>query len=341
MQPGVATRPAQNAAIVPQASDGSDASLGLVWQPVQIESNRSCSCLVTAPAGHSLTVRVEQPPYDRTLQGTGQVNFALVPPAPIGTKGRLIARDETSGGLAEYTWEWREIGKAKWVSPSKAATRVNTAQANQPKTRSGQSAAVKFCGLPSQGWRFAFILDKSGSMTLFGEGKRWETCKRELFSALSGLPANAEIFVILFSDVIAEPPGQTGWMEARPEWIKNVVDWISSIQPSGGTLPKSAFEKAFSLGERPDAIYFLTDGQFSDISFIDLKKMCGAAPPPPAGAWAKLTGFFRDGKDVGTNNKDAVPTIINTITLEDASAAGECKKIAAACGGEYAHVSAG
>jgi hypothetical protein len=116
-------------------------------------------------------------------------------------------------------------------------------------------------------------------MTLFGGGKRWETCKRELLSALSGLPNSAEIFVILFSDVTAEPPGQTGWMKARPEWTKNVADWTSAIQPGGGTLPKAAFEKVFSLGERPDAIYFLTDGQFSDISSVDLKKLCGSGGP--------------------------------------------------------------
>ena len=272
------------------------------------------------------------------------MNLQLVPPAPIGTKGRLLARDETSGVSAEYTWEWCEIRKAKWVNPSKAATRARIAPAaNQPKARSGQTAAVTFCGLPSEGSRFAFILDKSGSMTLFGGGKRWETCKRELLSALSGLPTSAEIFVILFSDVTAEPPGQTGWMKARPEWTQNVASWISAIQPGGGTLPKAAFQKVFSLGERPDAIYFLTDGQFSDISSVDLKKLSGAGGPPekPIGIWAKLMAFFRGGEEIGTNKKDATSTMINTITLEDLSGADECRKIAAECGGQYLHVSAG
>ncbi len=63
--------PARDAAIVPVETGGSDSSLGFEWQPVTIESNRTCSCVVSVEAGHALSVRVQQPPYDRTLHGTG------------------------------------------------------------------------------------------------------------------------------------------------------------------------------------------------------------------------------------------------------------------------------
>jgi hypothetical protein len=353
-QPLVAAGPIGSAAIAPVASGNNDASLRFDWQPHQIDSSRSCSCVVTTAADHSLAVRIEQPPYDRTLRGTGSVNVLAIPAAPIGTKGRVIAQDETSGATAEFTWEWQEVSKAQWANPSKQAAQAKVTRAAQAKATpaaatkavSGPAATIKFCGLASQGWRLAFILDKSGSMK-FGGGERWETSKRELMAALQSLPPDAEIFVVLYSDDLQEPTGQTGWMLARPEWITGILNWISVIQPNGGTFPKPAFERVFSMGGRPHTIFFLTDGEFSDITPEDIKGLRGSGgdSPKPESIWDRMARMVfprrgdRKNEKKDWNEDEEPATIINTVTVGDSSGANACKKIADDSGGQYLHIS--
>ena len=37
-------------------------------------------------------------------------------------------------------------------------------------------------------------------------------------------------------------------------------NWLDQIGPGGGTFPVPAFEMAYRLSVRPDAIFFMTDG---------------------------------------------------------------------------------
>ena len=41
---------------------------------------------------------------------------------------------------------------------------------------------------------------------------------------------------------------------------QQVIRWIERIEPSGGTEPLPAFRQIFLLEDRPDVVYFLTDG---------------------------------------------------------------------------------
>src|SRR5579862_7150473 len=73
--------PPKDAAIAPVETGGSDPSIGFEWKQVAVETNCTCSCAVSVDRGHALSVRVQQPPYDRTLKGTGSVNVAAIPVA--------------------------------------------------------------------------------------------------------------------------------------------------------------------------------------------------------------------------------------------------------------------
>jgi hypothetical protein len=230
------------------AAEGNDLSMSFDWRPVELTPNRSCSCEVSGASDHVLTVRIEQPPYDRTLRGQGAVKVVAIPSAAVGTRGKLIARDETSGATAEYMWEWKPIKAAKWITPQKTETRNAAGQKRPTKSRQtwtpASTTSKSFFGMlvgaadlaaaaaaPS---RYAFILDMSGSMIL--SGNRWEICRLQLASALGGLPAAAKLFVILFSTKLAMPPGQTEWMQGelltdgmfcREKWRQAMLNCVS------------------------------------------------------------------------------------------------------------------
>ena len=62
-------------------------------------------------AGNGLEVTLEQSQYKKTFAGQGTVATTVIPVAPIGTTGKLIVRDVTTGEIAEQPWKWRLIGK--------------------------------------------------------------------------------------------------------------------------------------------------------------------------------------------------------------------------------------
>lgn len=339
--------PAKDAGIVPVETGGSDTSIGFEWKQVAVETNRTCSCIVSVDGEHALSVRVQQPPYDRTLKGTGSVNVAAIPVASIGAKGRLVAKDEVSGAAAEFTWEWMPVSKAKWANPSRATTRTADsarvqkgniklaakAEANSKTGAAGETqekpvAQTAFFGMPATGRRFAFILDMSGSM----QGARWSACVRQLAEAFEQLTDDTEIFVALFSDHVAIPTEQAEWLAATSECKKAILDWVGSVSPNGGTVPQPAFDLVFASPQgKPDVIYFLTDGLFTEPSPERLAKLCNGGS----------TGLLSSMKELFIRSETNLPghTVIHTLTLDDASGASLCKKIAKATGGQYAHVS--
>ncbi len=270
----------------------------------------------------------------------------------------MVAKDEVSGATAEFTWEWKPASKAKWANPSRAMARspnpspantkppaaghVQTGTIDAAKMRAGVSSktdasaksqekpAVQtaFFGMPATGHRFAFILDMSGSML----GARWNACLRHLAEALEGLTDDAEFFVVLFSDRLVIPTEQAEWLPATEECKKAVFEWASGIEPDGGTFPQPAFDLVFaSPGGRPDIIYFLTDGLFTSPSPDRLAKQCSSAG---TGILSSLGSLF-----IRSDTNTPGHTVIHTLTLDDASGASICKKIAEATGGQYAHVS--
>ena len=98
--------------IDPVAVSGNNPSIAVEWQPVDLVTNRSCSCNIRADAQHALTVTIEQGHYRRTLVGVGNVDVPAIPLGTNGTSGRLTARDDVTGASAEFTWQWQPLGGA-------------------------------------------------------------------------------------------------------------------------------------------------------------------------------------------------------------------------------------
>lgn len=170
----------------------------------------------------------------------------------------------------------------------------------------GSGGGASLFGVEASGRRFAYIIDVSGSMAY--EGKI-EALRAQLASSLEGLVENAEFSVMLFSNGAFPLGGREGWIEANPREKARARQSISALTPSGGTFPEEAFVAVFKLKPTPDAIYFLTDGEFDP---------------------AVVT-------TVNSVNKS--PTIpIHCISFVNPVAGAAMKQIAQASGGTYTHV---
>lgn len=170
----------------------------------------------------------------------------------------------------------------------------------------GGAGGASFFGVEAQGQRFAYIIDVSGSM---GVGGKLAALRQELTASVSELDANARFLIIPFSDTAQELEGRQGWTEATPGGKRWAAGAIGRLEPLSGTEPLGGFQLALSMRPRPDAIFFMTDGEFD-------------ATIPDA---------------VAALNKDLrVP--IHCVAFVSRNAEDLMKQIAAQSGGTYAYV---
>jgi hypothetical protein len=134
----------------------------------------------------------------------------------------------------------------------------------------GGGGGASFFGVGGKGQRFAYIVDISGSMS---NQRKFETAMRELARSIDALQDFAQFHVLLFESRTVPPPMQTGWMRARKNTVRQVIRWLGEVEPNGGTAPRNAFLQVFALDQRPDVIFFLTDGIFNDISLEELNQL--------------------------------------------------------------------
>ena len=171
--------------------------------------------------------------------------------------------------------------------------------------------AASFFGAEARGTRFAYICDISGSMDAgvgVGSLKRIDILKSELGKSLDALLENAFFFVTLFSTETKPLGGRLEWIQssdAGKQWERRTVPLI---QAEGSTEPVPAFKMVFSLRPKPDAIYFMTDGEFNE---------------EYAALIARLNAEWR------------IP--IHCITLVSREGEKVMRKIAADSGGTYTH----
>ncbi len=85
-------------------------NLTLEWIDVWVGNNRPCRFNVRTLSGNGLEVTLEQLVYRKTFAGTGAVSTPVIPVVPIGTKGKLTARDTTTQETLEQPWTWVRLG---------------------------------------------------------------------------------------------------------------------------------------------------------------------------------------------------------------------------------------
>jgi hypothetical protein len=143
----------------------------------------------------------------------------------------------------------------------------------------GGGGGAKFFGVEATGSRFAYIVDVSGSM----EGARLDALREELTHSISELPETAQFLVIPFASTALPLGDRTTWTEASPtgkKWAKNAI--VAELaRARDGTVPLPGFQIAFTVRPRPEAIYFMTDGeQFPENTQAELEALNGQFKVP-------------------------------------------------------------
>jgi hypothetical protein len=77
---------------------------------VEVDGHLPAGFVVGTREGHGLEVLLEQRAYRKPYAGTGSLKTGLTPIATIGTKGRILVTDTTTGETLEQPWTWRSRG---------------------------------------------------------------------------------------------------------------------------------------------------------------------------------------------------------------------------------------
>ncbi|HEX4150232.1 MAG TPA: vWA domain-containing protein [Pirellulales bacterium] len=125
----------------------------------------------------------------------------------------------------------------------------------------GGKGTATFFGAATAGERFIYIIDNSNSM----KNGKFERACAELISSINQLTSKQSYYVIFFSDQAYPLYAPREAPVMLPAISMNILPtqlWIKDQTLHRGTRAHQAFDKAFSL--KPDAIYVLTDGHFTD-----------------------------------------------------------------------------
>lgn len=125
----------------------------------------------------------------------------------------------------------------------------------------GQMGKAAFFGSVSSGKRFIFVVDNSNSMK---NGKFTKACQ-EMLESVSNLSPKQKFLVILFSDhshIMFEPDPPADLVPIDSLTWAKLKKWVKEMPLYRGTNAKDSMRRA--LAYKPDAIYLLTDGMFTD-----------------------------------------------------------------------------
>jgi len=125
----------------------------------------------------------------------------------------------------------------------------------------GLKAAASFFGAKARGRKFVFVVDNSNSMTR----GRFETALNELMRTVQVMSPKQQFYVIFFSDTayrMFHPEPAPGLVSATDKNKDKLKSWLYSVEMCLQTRGEEAVTTALAL--RPDVIYILGDGAFTD-----------------------------------------------------------------------------
>lgn len=130
----------------------------------------------------------------------------------------------------------------------------------------GGKGSTSVFGLQGQGYKFAYVFDRSGSMG--GSGQRaLNAAKAELLRSLESLEDTHQFQIIFYNEepTIMPIAGLTGRLVfANAENKRTAEQFVRSITPDGGTQHASALMLGLRL--QPDVLFFLTDADQPELS---------------------------------------------------------------------------
>jgi len=237
----------------------------------------------------ALLVRFEAPGQDRSREAPEPVEFAVLPrieserPAAVEVPEvefeSIDAQSEEQLDLLETTDTQESVDElTDQIAPeidlgggSIADTAVRTGSAG-----AGSGQGANFFGLEAAGQRFAYIVDRSGSMnsTMDDAGvSRWQRTQIEVVRSIRALGVGAKFSIVFYSSGASPLFGADEWIKSDRPNTASASAAVMRLTAQGETRPRLAFERVFRLEPEPDAIYFMTDGEFEPGVVQDIERM--------------------------------------------------------------------
>ena len=114
----------------------------------------------------------------------------------------------------------------------------------------------------------AYLVDRSSSM----EGVRLDRMKADLKEAIDRLRDGTPFTVVAFNEGLEEmPPGSGRLIDATKDTRDAANNWVNGITARGSTTAVPGLRSL--VGLQPDALVFLTDGQFTEAERADIAGM--------------------------------------------------------------------
>ena len=139
-------------------------------------------------------------------------------------------------------------------------------QTQDPAEESG----AEFFGVQAAGTKFVFVVDCSMSM----QGAKWRQARQQLLQAVEQLSTHQSFYVIFFdrdSHLMFEPhKAEPELLPATEQNIVRLRQWTNSFRLGYDTEPFYSVRQALAFW--PDAIYLLSDGDFSDPTAAYLRR---------------------------------------------------------------------
>jgi hypothetical protein len=129
-----------------------------------------------------------------------------------------------------------------------------------------------FFGVKSLGTKICFVVDNSGSM----KGPKWNTAVTELIAAVDKLNGRQAFYILFFSDKplpMFSPNQPQNMIFATPQVKEKLAQWLYNVELKKGTNGSETMKMALAL--KPDIIYVLGDGEFTDKVVPELLAMEG------------------------------------------------------------------
>ena len=193
----------------------------------------------------------------------GDVLFELTG-QPFGRSAATWARWLKDQGGKPQLMSTAEVDKLRTVESDRRLKDISSASFTAAGVKQGEPL---FFGIRIVSERVLFILDVSGSMaeplranTVSDSPEtRMDVAKRELASAIDGLPDGAVFNIVPFSGAVMSWQDDGG-VPASEDTRLDAQDWLSLLSPMGGTNLYEALNYAFDDPD-VDTIYLLSDGE--------------------------------------------------------------------------------
>lgn len=139
--------------------------------------------------------------------------------------------------------------------------------------KEGGEGRTSFFGVVGEGYKFVFVLDRSGSMGGTGRASL-RAVKTELARSLANLDTVHQFQIVFYNErpVVFNPSGAAGRLAFATEANKHrALRFIDAIPAEGGTAHEDALRLAIQL--HPDVIFFLTDADEPELTARQLSKI--------------------------------------------------------------------